>query len=73
MTIPIGIVRSQYTVWCWVLIDSASPPSAGRLNIASQYTVWCWVLIDSHLYKPHHNAAYSTVVATGDSRTPTRQ
>lgn len=46
-------------------------PSPGPRQ--SQYTVWCWVLIDRHLYKPRHNAAYSTVVATGDSRTPTRQ
>ena len=110
---------SQYTVWCWVLIDRNkdrrgayrdvsihrvvlgayrlvcgptncrpvaslnTPCGAGCLSTRtrltpirstrSQYTVWCWVLIDSHLYKPHHNAAYSTVVATGDSRTPTRQ
>lgn len=53
-------------------------PTQGDVHVefyesGSQYTVWCWVLIDSHLYKPHHNAAYSTVVATGDSRTLTRQ
>ncbi len=37
---------SQYTVWCWVLIDSAYRKRCRTPN-ESQYTVWCWVLIDS--------------------------
>ncbi len=36
---------SQYTVWCWVLIDTLK--SLARFGtLTSQYTVWCWVLID---------------------------
>ena len=37
---------SQYTVWCWVLIDSADRPPSAFAAVPSQYTVWCWVLID---------------------------
>ena len=36
---------SQYTVWCWVLIDSVVFHRLSRVP-RSQYTVWCWVLID---------------------------
>ena len=67
----IGEYWSQYTVWCWVLIDS----DISHQKAYTQVSIHRVVLgaYRRHLYKPHHNAAYSTVVATGDSRTPTRQ
>ena len=43
-----GPRQSQYTVWCWVLIDRKGGPVTGpTVHLASQYTVWCWVLIDT--------------------------
>ena len=65
-------LTSQYTVWCWVLIDLLHSRARVSSLVVSIHRV-VLVLIDGHLYKPRHNAAYSTVVATGDSRTPTRQ
>ena len=37
---------SQYTVWCWVLIDRGGGSGDAGADAVSQYTVWCWVLID---------------------------
>ena len=37
---------SQYTVWCWVLIDPPTSLTRRPATSPSQYTVWCWVLID---------------------------
>ena len=54
---------SQYTVWCWVLIDSRIGPAPRSLR-PSQYTVWCWVLIDAavKLREPLKNVSIHRVV-----------
>ena len=43
-------IASQYTVWCWVLIDTPVRVTAKSGKLKSQYTVWCWVLIDSVVF-----------------------
>ena len=40
-------LTSQYTVWCWVLIDTKRCGGWSSTWVGSQYTVWCWVLIDA--------------------------
>ena len=37
---------SQYTMWCWVLIDLIGVDDKPHNVARSQYTMWCWVLID---------------------------
>ena len=54
-------------------LPTKRPSVWGRTKPKSQCTFWCRVLTDCRLCKPRRSTVYSTVTATGDSRTPTRQ
>ena len=67
-----AVESSQYTVWCWVLIDFVNELRQLNSN-QSQYTVWCWVLIDPiNTDKEAHRIRLNTPCGAGCLSTETR-